>query len=289
MYFNKTFITTILIRSLLTESNESWLATINHTRSIEHVRKNIPRPLLQRRLDKTLKVETQAAVLSGPGLTGSDLGNFISKHSHFLCYSLEKTVRPCVDIIKKALVNDRNNQDLIRVLRRPYWVTAKPVSRLRCNIAFLESCGIVEPQLAILLRTRPWLFFLQEPALRNLVSRVVDMGFPIGSRMLVHALFTVSGMSGETFSRKIELFQTFGLSEDEFSWPTCLSYSMGKRIIPRYKVLQLIKRKRPLEKEPSLLNVLDYSEEEFLEKLEYRFRDDAKELLVAYKGITLDS
>ncbi|KAI8536121.1 hypothetical protein RHMOL_Rhmol10G0231700 [Rhododendron molle] len=239
-------------------------------------------------VDETLKPKLQ--FFQDLGLTGPDLGNFISKHSHFLCDSLEKTVRPCVNIIKKALVNDRNNQDLIWVLRRPYWVTAKPVSRLRCNIAFLESCGIVGPQLAMLLRTRPWLFFLQEPALRNLVSRVVDMGFPIGSRMLVHALFTVSGMSGETFSKKIELFQTFGFSEDEcmqmfrksqhllgaserklkfglefflyviklersslVSWPTCLSYSMGKRIIPRYKVLQLIERKRPLKKEPSLL------------------------------------
>ncbi|KAE9449914.1 hypothetical protein C3L33_18187, partial [Rhododendron williamsianum] len=274
-------------------------------------------------VDKTLKPKLQ--FFQDLGFTGPYLGKFISTHAHVLLYSLERTLIPCVDIIKKTLGNDENNQGLIRVLQRSYWVVPKPVSRLKCNIAFLESCGIVGPQLSLLLKKRPWVFFISELALRDLVSRVVDLGFSVDSRMLVHAVGTVSGMSRETFSRKIELFRTFGFSEDEcmdmfrrapallgasegklkfgmefflydvklersalVSWPTCLMYCMRERVLPRYRVLQVMKCKTLLKKEPTLLSVLDLSEEKFLEKYISRFRDDAEELLVAYKGDPLD-
>ncbi|KAH7860632.1 hypothetical protein Vadar_015893 [Vaccinium darrowii] len=291
-----------------------------------HIRSSIRlKPsILFSNVDKTLKPKVQ--FFQDLGFTGPDLGKFISTHSHVLFYSLERTLIPCVDIIKKTLVNDENSQDLIRVLQRSYWLSAKPALRLKGNIALLENCGILGSQLSMLLKKRPWLFFVSETALRDLVSRVVDMGFSVDSRMLVHAMCTVSGMSAETCRRKIELFRTFGFSEDEcmdmfrrapgllgtsegklkfgmefflydvklersalFSWPTCLMYSMGERIIPRYRVLQVMKGKRLLKKEPSLLNVLDLSEEKFLEKFILRFRDDAEELLVAYKGNPLDS
>lgn len=87
--------------------------------------------------------------------------------------------------------------------------------RLLCNIAFLESCGIVGSQLSTLLKRKPRLFVIRESTLRDLVSRVLDMGFLIKWRMLVHAVYAVSGMSGETLSRKLELFRSFGFSEGE--------------------------------------------------------------------------
>ncbi|KAI8536108.1 hypothetical protein RHMOL_Rhmol10G0230700 [Rhododendron molle] len=152
------------------------------------------------------------------------------------------------------------------------------------------------------------------------------MGFSVDSRMLVHAVHTVSGISGETFSRKFEVFRSFGFSMDEcmdmfrrapnifrtsedklkfkidfflneikldrcalISWPIYLTYSIEKRVIPRYRVLQVIKSKRLLQKGPSFLSVLSLSEEEFLRKFISRFRDDGEELLGTYKGNPLDS
>ncbi|XP_058186987.1 uncharacterized protein LOC131303938 isoform X2 [Rhododendron vialii] len=267
-------------------------------------------------VDKTLKPKVQ--FFEDLGFTGPDLGNFISTHPRALFYSLERTLIPCVDIIKKTLVKERNNQDLIQVLRRSHWGSS--ASRLKCNIAFLESCGLVGSQLSMLLKKQPRLFFISETALRDLLSRVLDMGFSVDSGMFVHAVSTVGGMSAETFSRKFELFRSFGFSDEEcmdmfrrapvllavsegklklgmefflydvklersalVSWPTCLTYSMGERVLPRYRVLQVLKCKRLLKKEPSL-NVLVLTEEKFLEKFISRFRDDAEDLLVAYKG-----
>ena len=71
--------------------------------------------------------------------------------------------------------------------------------------------------------------------------------------------------------------------------PSCLMYSMEERVIPRYKVLQIMKSRRLLKGEPSFVHVLNLTEEEFLTKFIVKFSDHSEELLVAYKGHLLDS
>ncbi|XP_058186985.1 uncharacterized protein LOC131303938 isoform X1 [Rhododendron vialii] len=292
--------------------------------SDSHIRSSIQlRPeILFSNVDKILKPKLQ--FFQDLGFTGPDLGNFISTHPRVLFYSLERNLIPCVDIVKKTLGNDKNNQDLIRVFQCTY--SDPSVSRLKCNIAFLESCGIVGPHLSMLLKRAPWLFFISVTALRDQVSRVLDMGFSVDSRMFVPAVLTVGGMTRESFSRKIELLRSFGFSMDEcmdmfrraptflrpsvdklkfkidfflndleldrcalVSWPNCLTYSIENRVIPRYRVLRVIMSKGLLQKEPSLNYVLTSSEEKFLGKLISRFPDDAEEILEIYNGDLLDS
>ena len=60
-------------------------------------------------------------------------------------------------------------------------------------------------------------------------------------------------------------------------------------MIPRYRVLQIMKSKRLLKKEPSFLHMLNLTEEVFLTKFIVKFSDHTEELLVAYKGRLLDS
>jgi mTERF domain-containing protein len=258
---------------------------------------------------------------------GSELGKFISKNSSVLTFSLERRLVPCVEILKKILCSNKNNQDLIRVLSRcNALVCGDPESRLVGNIAFLKSCGIVGSQLSMLLTRQPWLFITQESKLRDLVSRALDMGFSVNSRMLVYALYTVSCMSNETFTRKLELFRNSGFSSDEcmemfrkqpallraseeklkigieffmntikleksviVRSPSCLMHSMEGRVIPRYMVLQILKSKKLLKREISFIHTMNLTEEKFLAKFIVKFGDHAEELLVAYKGHLLDS
>ncbi|TXG47707.1 hypothetical protein EZV62_027001 [Acer yangbiense] len=58
--------------------------------------------------------------------------------------------------------------------------------------------------------------------------------------------------------------------------------------IPLYKVIQILKSKR-LFKEPSFVCVLTFFEEKFLEKFVSKFKNDTKELLVAFKAHMSDS
>ncbi|KAL5818399.1 hypothetical protein ACOSQ4_022241 [Xanthoceras sorbifolium] len=277
-------------------------------------------------VDKTLKPKIE--FFREMGLVGSHLGKCISNNSKLLCCSLQKTLIPCTQILKKILVDDKNNQDLIRVLTKCRWFIAKPSeSRLLNNIAFLESCGIVGSQLSMLLKTRHGVFVMEESKLRDLVSRVSDMGFSVNSRMFTYGLCVVSCLSKETFERKLELFRSFGFAKQEamemfqkqptlfskseeqlkltldfflnkialkkellFRRPRYLLHSLEGRVIPRYKVMQILKSKRLLKKkQTSFVNMLSFSEGEFLEKFVAKFRDDAEELLVAYKGHLLDS
>ncbi|KAJ9159620.1 hypothetical protein P3X46_025117 [Hevea brasiliensis] len=276
-------------------------------------------------IEKSLKPKIK--LFQDIGLVGCDLGKFISKNSPLLTASLKEKLVPRIEILKKLLLNDEKNEDLVKVIRRCNWLISKnPESRLLSNITYLKSCGIVGSQLSMLLKRQPRLFVMQESRLRDLVSRVLNMGFSINSRMLVHALYTVSCLSDETFERKFGILKSYGFSEYEciemfrkapgllrtskeklklgidfflnvvkfkkevlLHNPTYLMHSMEERVIPRYKVLEIMKSKKIFKKEPSFINVLHLTEEEFLQKFISRFPDDALELLIVYKGNILDS
>ncbi|CAN6679520.1 unnamed protein product [Malus baccata var. baccata] len=261
------------------------------------------------------------------GLFGYDLARFISKNSTLLTASLDRKLVPCIEILKKILGNEENAKDLIRLLCRCNWVvTRDPKSRLLGNIAFMESCGIVGSQLSTLLKRQPWLFIVQESLLRSVVARVVEMGFSLNSGMLVHGLYTVSCLRNGTISRKLDLLCGFGFSGDEckdmfrrtpgllrtsvekikfgidfflntvefkksvlIHTPWILMHSMENRVSARYRVLEVIKSKRLLKRDPSFYDALILPDNEVLDKFISRFRGDAEELLVTYKAHVLDS
>ncbi|KAI3756676.1 hypothetical protein L1987_56498 [Smallanthus sonchifolius] len=271
-------------------------------------------------VEKTLKPRIQ--FFQDLGLAGSDLGKFISKNPAYLSNRFEERLKPCVDVVKRLMINDHNNENLIRTLRRCNWADVRqPVTRVSANIKYLEECGIVGAQLATVITRQPRLLIMGESELKDLVSKVLDMGFSIDSRMLVHALYTVSCLSDETFERKSELFQSYGFTKVEFLGmfkkapgllrvsesklkcgidfflntvkfdkqvlvrrPMCLMLSLEERVIPRFKVLNIMMSKRVLKKMPKFLNVMWLPEDEFLEKFISKNRDYAEELLVAYKS-----
>lgn len=171
------------------------------------------------------------------------------------------------------------------------------------------------------------LFAKKDDALRDLVERVKEMGFSTDSRMFVYALYTVSCLSPEKLERKLELFGSFGLSREEsmgmfkrapslmrtseeklelglhFFWsvlgedrtalircPGCLMFSIEKRVLPRYRVVGILRSKMLLKKEPSVINVMQIPEAQFLQKYILKFGGTiADELLLAYKGNALKS
>ncbi|KAL5751693.1 hypothetical protein ACOSP7_021867 [Xanthoceras sorbifolium] len=59
------------------------------------------------------------------------------------------------------------------------------------------------------------IFVMEESELRDLVSRVLNLGFSVNSRIFVYGLAVVSGLSKETFDRKLELIRSFGFTKHE--------------------------------------------------------------------------
>ncbi|KAK9230573.1 hypothetical protein WN944_023545 [Citrus x changshan-huyou] len=277
-------------------------------------------------VDKTLKPKIE--FFQHLGLVGSDLGKFISKNPSLLAASLERKLIPCVEILKKILVDDSNNEDLTRVFRRCCWnlIMDTEKSGLLRNIEYLKSCGIVGSQLSMLLVGHPRLFCFKELKIRHLVSRLLDMGFSTNSRMFVYGLVVLSCLNEETFGRKLELFRSYGFSKEEVlqmfrkaplilkaseerlqlglefflkvieceksvlvRTPICLACSIENRVIPRYRVFQIIMSRGMFKEDFSFSSTLLLSEGNFLQKFVLSFGDDAEELLLSYNGHKLGS
>ncbi|KAF7825200.1 transcription termination factor MTERF5, chloroplastic-like [Senna tora] len=271
-------------------------------------------------IDKILKPKIE--FFQQLGFEDSELHKFLSMHATILTHSLHKTLVPSVDTVRKIAYNEK---DVIHVLLRTGWILPK-WKRISCNVAFLESCGIVGSQLSMLLKEQSRIFVASESKLRNLVSRAVNMGFDLNSRMLVHALETVSSLSIKTFERKLELIQSYGFSIDDSRQmfrraplllrvserklmvgmevflhtimlpksvlvhrPQILMYSMEDRVIPRYKVLQLLISEKVLKKHPSFIRLIELPEEKFLNDYIFQYRNIAEALLVVYKGHYLEA
>ncbi|CAA0823573.1 Mitochondrial transcription termination factor family protein [Striga hermonthica] len=199
-------------------------------------------------------------------------------------------------------------------------------SSLESNIAYLRSCGVLGSQLIMLLKSEPMMFSMPGDDLKGLVSRAFEMGFKTGSRMLIYAVLVLYSYNPKTLSRKFELFRELGFTRDECDSiflkspilfkasegklrrgvefytrtvgfdrsilvrsPSLLTLSVEKRMIPRLRVMEMVKSRGLLEKEPSFVTVLKITEKKFLSVYVSRFSSDAQELKEAYEKCCLGS
>lgn len=270
-------------------------------------------------VDKILKPKIELFRMLG--FEGSKLCDFISKHSPILTSSLGKTLVPSVEAIRKIVSDD---DDFVHVLHRCGWILPK-YKKIMNNVVFLESRGIVGSHLAMLLKLHPRLFISKQSTIESHVSRALELGFRENSRMFVHGIHSICSLSDKTFRRKLDLLICFGFSKEEglqmfrrcptllrtsekklkigmefylqtvmlpksvlVHQPRILMYSMEDRVLPRYRVFQLLVSKKLCKKVPRYMYLLCLSEEMFLDKYISQFRENAEELLVAYKGHYLE-
>lgn len=272
--------------------------------------------ILSSSIDKTLKPKIQ--LFQDLGLADFDLGKFFSWNSFLLSRNLAKTMLPCIDMLRPIMGNDK---DLVVVISRSNWIFKRdPEKVLKANLGFLMECGIVGSRLSMTLKRQPWILTKNVEDLRELVERVLGMGFSVDSTMLIHAIHTINSMTSDRLMRKFQLFRSVGFSEDECSFlfrrmpvlfrasedklrlgllffmntakfdkdtmmknPTCLMYSMENRVIPRYKVMEILKSKNLLKTQPRFMKVLSLKEDVFLERFISSYPSEAPQLLLAYK------
>ncbi|KAH7652690.1 mTERF domain-containing protein mitochondrial protein [Dioscorea alata] len=252
------------------------------------------------------------------GFTGPQMSPVLSKSSTMLTHSLEKRIAPSVDVLRGIL----STRDLLRVLGRCPWVIKEdPALKLIPNISFLKkTCHIDQSQLLMLLVRQPSLFVMRQSALQDLAHRITEMGVSVDSRMFAQALYSFSCMSSETFKKKFDLLHSYGFSDEQTTllfqkspavfrtsekklisgleffmnkvgvnhckllrYPSSLMYSMEKRVVPRYSVLEVLYSMKLLKKGDQLLSAILLSEEEFLKKYVWKHIETVPELLGAYK------
>ncbi|KAL4197645.1 hypothetical protein AMTRI_Chr04g189370 [Amborella trichopoda] len=271
--------------------------------------------ILVANVEKTLKPKFE--MLEDLGLSGPDLGEFLSPRACIVSYSAEKRMAPTIEFLKSYL---KTNENVLRVLRNN-WILSFPIEeRILPNMRCMESYGVGPSQLQQLTIVQPRLLSHNPKRLKENCEKIIEMGFSSNSLMFAHALHAFSSMNNETWQAKVDIFKSFGCSEDHvFSifrrapYTMCLSvkklketmeyfvkkqkdvlfqlimnpkifgYSLGGRVIPRNNVLQALRLKKLLKKDVKLSSVCLLSERIFLQKFVGCFGEEADYLRRIYE------
>ncbi|RZC82431.1 hypothetical protein C5167_045223 [Papaver somniferum] len=153
----------------------------------------------------------------------------------------------------------------------------------------------------------------------EIVEKIKGMGIHPFKCNFLGAIQAFTALSNSNWELKMDLYRRFGLSEDEIhnafkihpqcmltsvkkitsimdylvnqmgysssyvaKYPCIFCYSLEKRIIPRCSVYKLLTCKGLIKNQFSLISLLNYNYESFLEKFVIKFEVEAPELLKMY-------
>ncbi|XP_077249378.1 uncharacterized protein LOC143888874 [Tasmannia lanceolata] len=268
--------------------------------------------------DKTLKPKFEFFL--GLGIPAPDLAKTLCVNPYMLIRSLDNQIIPTFNFLKSIL---HTNKDIMFALRQSRYLIQFNVQKLmEPNIAILRNHGVPESRILKLIMTNPGALTLKSDHFSEVVTEVKEMGFNTSGSLFIVAVIARSVMSKPTWERKLELFRSFGWSDDEIlsafkkqPWyiitsekkvkkvmdffvnkmdqkpsflsehPNFILLSLEKRIRPRCSVLQVLMSKDILKKDLKLSALL-MSEKEFMEKYVTKNKERVPEILSVYQGKT---
>ncbi|XP_064985929.1 transcription termination factor MTERF15, mitochondrial-like [Musa acuminata AAA Group] len=249
------------------------------------------------------------------GLSESVIVDAILKNNGILLYNVHRYLVPKLEMWE-SLMGSR--ELVLKHLKKRSWFFFSSVEKtLHPNLKFLrDECGIPEERVSVVLRSHPQLISQKPESLRALVARADELGMPRQSRMFVRTLEALHMVSKERFEAKVEFMRRFGWSESEFSSavrkaPTfigmsldmlrrkveffiyvvgytpsfiadksyLLLFSLLKRVIPRFRVTEMLKSKGLLTGQAKFPYILTLSDTKFLEKFVLPHNENVPELL----------
>nr|XP_018674872.1 PREDICTED: transcription termination factor MTERF6, chloroplastic/mitochondrial-like isoform X2 [Musa acuminata subsp. malaccensis] len=249
------------------------------------------------------------------GLSESDIVDVIWNNHEILCRNVHRSLVPKLEMWESLL---GSRELVLKRLKKTGWFFFPSVEKtLHPNLKFLrDECGIPEERVSVVLRSHPKLISQKPESLRALVARADELGMPRQSRMFMWTLDVFHNVSKERFEAKVELMRSFGWSESEFSSavmkaptflcisldmlrrkveffinvvgftpsfiadkPNLLLYSLQKRVIPRFRVTEMLKSKGLWTGQGKFTCILTLSDTKFTEKFVLPHKENVPELL----------
>eukprot|EP00268_Persea_americana_P018726 TRINITY_DN1948_c0_g1_i3.p1 TRINITY_DN1948_c0_g1~~TRINITY_DN1948_c0_g1_i3.p1 ORF type:complete len:383 (-),score=52.68 TRINITY_DN1948_c0_g1_i3:329-1477(-) len=282
-----------------------------------HIRDLISRQprLLTVKVENTLK--PKFLFFQELGLYGTPFAEIASRYPYFLRCSIENQLQPNISYLRSFFHTDDNTVKAIKKWAKI--ITFGLQKQIMPCIEVLRKCGIPDHQISSLILR--WPFFLTGGPqwIETLVTRAEKFGVGRGSGMFVYAVLAMGKMSETTMEAKLELFKSFGWSEEDIlvafhkdprfmnvsegkvralmrvlmaelglkpceiaSRPKVFVISLEKKLLPRHEVLKILKLRRLVKEGKSLLSVVNVSGEIFLKNYVIRYLDRAPELREAY-------
>ncbi|CAL9122767.1 unnamed protein product [Musa acuminata var. zebrina] len=249
------------------------------------------------------------------GLSESDIVDAILKNHRILLVNVHRSFVPKLEMWESLLGSRELVLKHLKKTRRFFFSNVEKT--LHPNLKFLtDECGIPEERVFLVLRSQPRLITNKPKSLRALVARADELGVPRQSRMFLWTLNILQRVSKESFEAKVEFMRRIGWSESEFSsavrkaptfigisldmlrrkvdffinvvgyttsfiasHPTILLYSLQKRVIPRFRVTEMLKLKGLLTGKYKFTSILVFSDAKFMEKFVLPHKENVPELL----------
>ncbi|CAL9124069.1 unnamed protein product [Musa acuminata var. zebrina] len=205
-----------------------------------------------------------------------------------------------------------SNERLIKACRSNMFLFASSLARkIEPNISLLRECGISEQHIAQMVVRLPSFLSHTEKCIKEAIKHVEELGVSRDCNMFPHALSTVMTLSRSRFDATFATLMSFGWSQadslavfrrhpviwnyskknlcDKMTFlmkeagceltyiiyrPVLLTYSLEKRLRPRYEVINFLDQNKLLDKGHSLLSVVMLSEEKFRNKFLFLLRKE---------------
>ncbi|XP_039114583.1 transcription termination factor MTERF15, mitochondrial-like [Dioscorea cayenensis subsp. rotundata] len=264
-------------------------------------------------VETTLKPKFEG--LQSLGFSGPELTQLIFSNPVILRCSFEGNVRPKIEFWRGIFGSFELMSKSLRA--KHCLLNFSLEQRVLPNLEFLREFGISDERITLIVQRHPRFLTQKLVKLKELAERVEGMGIRRDSRLFVWALNTLLKISKEKFDGKLEVLKSLGWSEADFlsafqknpifltvsetmlkkkidflvneagfkpselvQSPILLMFSLEKRLIPRYHVMQVLKSKRLNKGKYSLLTIMSYSEKMFVKNFLLFHKKDAPNCMV---------
>jgi mTERF domain-containing protein len=247
------------------------------------------------------------------GASISEISRLLTVSPRILQFSLENRIIPLFEFYNKILKSDKAT--ICCMIRNSILLSYNlaPV-----NVKLLIDYGVCDSSIAKLLLTRPTI--LGSSDLINSLEEVKGLGFNPSNSTFGIALVAKKCMSKKLWDEKVDAFKKWGWSDEDvvesfrlhpslmlssvdkinlvmsfwvnqLGWnslaltrkPQIIGFSLQKRIIPRAFVVQYLLMKGLRKKCASLVTPFFWSEELFLSKYVFCFKEESDYLLKLYE------
>ncbi|CAN4116358.1 unnamed protein product [Withania somnifera] len=255
--------------------------------------------VLSRDVEKTLKPKLKCLSL---GLSGSDLGKVILRDWTFFNRGLDSHIKPLINHLKNVLGSDEN---VVKFIKKCSWlISYNVVGTVEANLNLLRSFGCSSDKIKNLVLIQPNFLKHNTKKLEEMLHRVQkEVGISPDSAVFLHIVNVLTSLSQETVDKKFGIFKSFGWSDSHIltmlqklpycvrlseariqtsltflmkearynsaciaSLPALLTYSLEKRVIPRYEMWNLVNEKNLIKSRHKFSTVIKWPEPKFREK-----------------------
>ncbi|XP_039686387.1 uncharacterized protein [Medicago truncatula] len=246
------------------------------------------------------------------GASSSHIVSLLTTYPQILQTSFENRIIPLFKLLTRFFKT--NKDTIVCLIQHSKWVTSHPHHLIVASINLISDFGVSDSVIARLLQNKPSIFGSKD--LIKSLEEVKSLGFDPSTASFGVALVAKKGMSKKLWDEKVDTFKKWGWSDEniveafrsqpnlmlvsidkinlvmsfwvnQLDWnslelakfPNMFCYSLHKRIIPRASVWQFLLIKGLRQKNASLVTPFTCSENSFLNKFVFSFKEESDYLL----------